>query len=77
MKERVRLIRITSNDDSYVVDAQTSTRVLGVKFLNRKKKFIKYRGTNDWFESNGNRRVEGKRRAKLDNWLSSHKKYVL
>ena len=52
MKEKVKLIRIIQDDDSYIVDAQTSTKILGLKLLHRNKRFVQYNGSEDWFENN-------------------------
>ena len=76
MKEKVRLIRIIQDDDSYLVDAQTSTKVLGVKLLQRNKRFIQYNGSEEWFETNKDKPVKNKKKEKLDLWLSRHKKYI-
>lgn len=77
MKERLRLIRITRNDNSYLVDAYASLKVLGLKLPNRKQRFVKYEGTDAWFYYNKDRAVGAKKKEILDLWLRDHKKFVI
>lgn len=76
MKEKVKLIRIIQDDDSYIVDAQTSTRLMGLRVLHKNKRFIQYNGSKDWFERDKNKPVSQIKKVKLDTWLSNHKKYI-
>ena len=77
MKEKLRLIRITRNDSSYVVDAYASLKVLGLKLLNRRQKFVKYERTDNWFYYDKDRAVGAKKKEILDSWLSDHNKFVM
>lgn len=76
MKEKVKLIRIIQDDDSYVVDAQTSTKIMGLRLLHKNKRFVQYNGNTDWFEQDKNKPVSKHKKEKLDTWLSNHKKYI-
>lgn len=72
----MRLIRITEKKEVYLIDAEASLKLLGIRVWSRLRVFQKKKGRGDWIELPQKKIPSKIDRKKLDYWLLNHKKYV-
>ena len=72
----MRLIRITDNKKVYLIDAEDSLKLLGIRLWRRIRVFQKTKYGGSWVELPQKKIPSKADRKKLDYWLLNHKKYI-
>ena len=73
----MKLIRIISNKDSYIVDAESSVKFLGFRVFSRIRKYKKQKDSNTWYRFPDSSKVSARKEEKLNKWIEDHEKFVL